>query len=78
MTVTKSNKIYPKLYHYAIRYFDDSIDEFVETEGITAGVNYATAAQNVEKIYDSDIVYMNLYETFPVISVDELDGILNS
>ena len=72
MIATKSNEIYPKLYHYAIRYYDDAINEFVETEGITAGVNYATAAQNVEKVYDSNIVYMNLYETFLVMGTEDL------
>ena len=78
MTVTNSNNVYPKFYHYTIRYYDTKLGECVDIDGITIGVNYTMAAQFIEKVYDTDIVYMNLYETFPVISTTELDEILNS
>ena len=78
MIATNSNNIYPKFYHYTIRYYDSKLAEYIDTDGIVVGVNYAMAAQFIEKVYDTDIVYMNLYETFPVISADELDEILNS
>ena len=78
MIATKSNNTYPKFYHYTIRYYDSKLAEYIDLDGIAVGVNYAMAAQFIEKVYDTDIVYMNLYETFPVISADELDEILNS
>ena len=78
MIATNSNNIYPKFYHYEISYYDEKLAEYIDTDGIAVGVNYAMAAQFIEKVYDTNIVYMNLYETFPVISADELDEILNS
>lgn len=77
MIATNSNNIYPKFYHYAIRYYDTKLGEYIDIDGIAVGTNYAMAAQFIEKVYDTNIVYMNLYETFPVISADELDEILN-
>ena len=77
MIATNSNNIYPKFYHYAIRYYDAKLGKYVDIDGIAVGVNYTMAAQFIEKVYDTNIVYMNLYETFPVISADELDEILN-
>lgn len=77
MIATKSDNNYPKFYHYEIRYYDTKLGEYIDAEGIAVGVNYAMAAQFIEKAYDTNIVYMNLYETFLVISADELDEILN-
>lgn len=77
MIATNSNNNYPKFYHYAIRYYDTKLAEYIDTDGIAVGVNYAMAAQFIEKIYDTNIVYMNLYETFLVTNADELDEILN-
>lgn len=73
MIATNSNNIYPKFYHYAIRYYDEKLAEYIDTDGVAIGVNYAMAAQFVERIYGPNIIYMNMYETFPMINTEDLD-----